>query len=50
MSGTAESGEHALERGRVKGPSVRREYMLDGQLEQRAHPLGDLLARHALLA
>ena len=46
-SGTAESGERALERGWAGRPAVRREHLLDRQGEERAQPLGDLLARHA---
>jgi hypothetical protein len=46
-SGTAESGERALEGGAVGRPAMRWEHELDRQLEQRAQPLGDLLARHA---
>src|SRR5438046_8256479 len=40
-------GECALESSTVRRPAVRREHVLDRQLEQRAQLLGDLLARHA---
>src|SRR3989442_15974004 len=39
-------GQRALEGGPVGRPAVRRKHVLDRQLEQRAQPLGDLLARH----
>ena len=39
-------GQRVLEGGPVEGPAVRREHVLDRQLEQRAQPLGDLFARH----
>src|SRR4029450_13865201 len=41
-------GECALEGCPVAGPAVGREHMLDTQREQRAQPLGDLIARYAL--
>ena len=40
-------GQRALECGPVERPAVRREHVLDRQLEERAEPRGDLLARHA---
>ena len=40
-------GQRALEGSPARRPAVRGEHMLDRQLEQRAQPLGDLLARHA---
>ncbi len=45
--GSLRSGERALEGGSVGGHPVRGEHVLDRQLEQRAHHLGDLLARLA---
>ena len=41
-------GERPLERSPVERPAVRREHVLDRQVEQRAQALGDLLARHGL--
>src|SRR5438046_1695317 len=40
-------GQRALEGGPVGRPAVRRKHVLDRQCEERAQPLGDLLARHA---
>ena len=45
--GSLGSGERALEGGSVGGHPVRGKHVLDRQLEQRAHHLGDLLARLA---
>jgi hypothetical protein len=42
------SGERALEGGPIARSTVRGEHMLDRPLEQRAQPLGDLLAGHAV--
>src|SRR5512132_4733309 len=40
-------GQRALEGGPVGRPAVRRKHVLDRQCEERAQPLGDLLARDA---
>ena len=41
------SRERPLERGTIERAAVRREHVLDRQLEQRAQPFGDALTRHS---
>jgi hypothetical protein len=43
----AVSGERPRKIGALEGAAVRREHVLDRELEQRAQPLGDALTRHA---